>query len=241
MQTTIVEHADALRGKAQKKKRLQEQQERQTDFQNRERDFREHARRLRALVSTYRLFKAHDVDFEERRGTVRETLDLLRKIRDRFQEESTYVIDRQGSLRPLWRKIDSHCQGLRRILEDGWHRYVREHAPGQDEEVLDVLGRIPDFEAPVQRIRKQTKRLLEKKQTLPRTKEDLDAVHELCQSVEKAWQSIGSGDLSEDVIAFIKAAASQSGASLDLLTSGVRDWLEQEGLTESFAVRVGRD
>ena len=240
MPATITERAAALRKQAQRKQRLQEQQERLADFQARERDFREHAGSLATLMQTYRLFEKNGIDFEETRGEVGPTLDRLRKVREQFEEDPGYIIDRQGSLRSLWKRIESHRDGLRLQLDKAWRQHVRDHAPGQDEEVLDVLGRIPDFEKPVQRIRTQASRLERKKETLPRTEEDLQAIHALSESIGEAWQSIGSGELSDDVLAFLKAAASQSGASLDLLTPGVRDWLEREGLTESFAVRVGR-
>lgn len=240
MPTSIAKRADALREQAERKGRLQEQQERLTDFQSRERDFRQRAQRLGRLMQTYRLFEKQEVDVEETHGMVGKTLDLLRRVRSRFREDSAYVIDPQGSLRSLWRKIDSHCKGLRLRLKKGWGRYIQEHAPGQDEEVLNVLGRIPDFEKSVRRIRTQASRIEQKKGKLPRTEDDLEAIHDLSQSIEEAWQSIGSSELSEEVLAFLKAAASTAGASLDLLTPEVRDWLEHEGLNESFAVRVGR-
>ncbi len=71
----------------------------------------------------------------------------------------------------------------------------------------------------------------------PKNSEDFDRVDKLIEQLKQSLESLSSERIPEDVQRFLKAAA-KSGASIDLLTLEVKEWLIQHRVAESLRIRL---
>jgi hypothetical protein len=60
---------------------------------------------------------------------------------------------------------------------------------------------------------------------------------EATAQLRSAWSVLDVANLSEEIVAFLRAANSAQGAPLDSLTEQVREWLEQRGAAGYYVVR----
>jgi ribonuclease D len=72
---------------------------------------------------------------------------------------------------------------------------------------------------------------------IPKNSEDFDRVDKLIEQLKQSLESLSSDKIPEDVQRFLKAAA-KSGATIDLLTLEVKEWLIQHRLAESLRIRL---
>ena len=67
--------------------------------------------------------------------------------------------------------------------------------------------------------------------------EELDEFDEATAQLRSAWSVLDVASLSEEIVAFLRAANSAQGAPLDSLTEQVREWLEQRGAASHYVIR----
>lgn len=72
---------------------------------------------------------------------------------------------------------------------------------------------------------------------IPKNSEDFDRVDKLIEQLRQSLESLSTDKIPEDVQKFLKAAA-KSGATIDLLTLEVKEWLIQHRLAESLRIRL---
>src|SRR5207253_10028046 len=118
-----------------------------------------------------------------------------------------------------------------------WQKHTNGLARGTNQELLDVLERLPKFRKTVQRIRSLSEKARQAQAELPASKAEVEAFAGLMGEVEAAWQELGGGQAPPAVLAFLKAAISSGGAQLTLLTPAVTTWLSENGLLATFVIR----
>jgi hypothetical protein len=65
----------------------------------------------------------------------------------------------------------------------------------------------------------------------------LDEFDKTTAELRSAWSTLDVAGLSEEVVTFLRAANSDDGAQLELLTVRVREWLEQRGAASHYVIR----
>jgi flagellin-specific chaperone FliS len=71
----------------------------------------------------------------------------------------------------------------------------------------------------------------------PKNSEDFDRLDKLIEQLRQSLDSLSSDKIPEDVQKFLKAAANQ-GATIDLLTLEVKEWLIQHRIADYLRIRL---
>lgn len=71
----------------------------------------------------------------------------------------------------------------------------------------------------------------------PENKEELDRFLLLTDKLRQEYNELATIDLPDEIAAFLRATNSYNGASLDLLTPSVREWLRDKEIYNSFRIK----
>ena len=96
----------------------------------------------------------------------------------------------------------------------------------------------PAFPREVRLIRDRSNRLALTRLTLPKTAEQVRDFDAEAAALQKAWEQLDGGDVPAAVLTFLRAAAGEQGARIELLTDEVRRWLEAKKIARSYSIRV---
>lgn len=218
---------------AKDKQRLQRQVDTIGDYEERKQTLERWAEKLRELVQVYRLFLRNDIPCEEGSSGISETLEQVRELRETYEATAEHIID--TNMRGLGDRIEAHCDGLDRRLENAWEQFLKVERPQSNEQLLDLLGKLPAFSQTVGKIRKLYAELRHVRR--PTTQEHFDNVKDAIEALKNAWATLEANDVPEAVVVFLQHAGSR-GAKLSLLTPEVRAWLKEHGVIDSFAVQL---
>jgi len=218
---------------ARDKQRLQKQVGTIGDYEERKQILERWAAKLREQVQVYRLFLRNDISCEEESSGVSETVEKVRELRETYEASAEHIIN--TNMRGLGKRIDAHCAGLDRRLENAWEQFLKVECPQSNEQLLDLLGKLPAFSKTVDKIRELYAELRHAQR--PTTQEDLNDVKDAVGALQNAWATLEANDVPEPVVVFLQHAGSR-GAKLSLLTPEVRAWLKEHGVIDSFAVQL---
>lgn len=194
-------------------------------------------KRMRPLVATVRTFRAANVAKVDLGEEAKEILATLARAGTAIAECAESLIDpKVFDLAKLAKGIDALAKQLEERLLSEWLRYTGTRIPATKREVLDVLA--PAFPREVRLLRQRAGKLELARDTLPTTAEAIGEFETDVEELQLAWAQVGGGDVPAAVTSFLQAAASHSGASLDLLSDEVRDWLTDHKILASFSIKV---
>jgi ubiquinone biosynthesis protein UbiJ len=75
-----------------------------------------------------------------------------------------------------------------------------------------------------------------RERTIPNT-DDIAAFDDAVSNLRAAWATLDVASLNDDVVAFLRAANSDRGASLSQLTGPVQTWLAERRLESHYVIR----
>lgn len=164
-------------------------------------------------------------------------LNHINTVTSSFNQDPSWIISFnnkpfENALKGLNTELDEH-------ITREWRAYT-ERSRHANTQVLDVLGGIPAFAQTVQKVRGLTARLEQRRNSKPTSEEDFLNFDELVRQVDAAWGELGSDEVPPDVERFLRAAGGREGAPLDLLTEGVKEWLETREIDASFRIRMAQ-
>lgn len=218
---------------AKDKQRLQQQVDTIGDYEDRKQTLKGWATKLRGQVQVYRLFLRNDIPCEGGSSGISDTVEQVRELRETYEASAEHVIN--TNLRGLGQRIDAHCAALDRRLDNAWQRFLDDERPQSNEQLLDLLGKLPAFSKTVGKIRKLYANL--RRVRRPTNQEEMDKVKGAIAELKNAWTTLEANDVPEAVVVFLQQAGSR-GAKLSLLTPQVRTWLKEHGVADSFAVKL---
>ncbi len=128
---------------------------------------------------------------------------------------------------------DKAMRELERRATIAWQRYTAEKMPDISAEVLTALEDDPTV-AKMIRLSEGLRRLRDRPIPSPDVMYQFD---EATAQLRSAWAVLDVANLSEEIVAFLRAANSAQGAPLDSLTEQVREWLEQRGAAGHYVIR----
>lgn len=163
------------------------------------------------------------------------SIALIRKIRETLRDDPLSMTKKQ-TLLGMTRTLNSFAKKGSAAAEATWEQYMPKARPIVDTNQLAQAEDQEDFKTVALKLRNRAKYAEEIGKKPPANEEDF-------VEIESAWDDI-RGMISElpeiardpKVQEFLKAANSQGGASIDLLTDEVREWLHENNIAEKYRI-----
>lgn len=131
--------------------------------------------------------------------------------------------------------FEAHMNAFEQGLKDTWRKYCDSLAPGVQDEVLNVLGRLSSLRDPVKRLQSQRDAIEKGRRTLPQSTQDVAQVRSAAKIVTMEWSRLAGDGLPPAVLTFLKGVMT-NGATLDTLTPEVLAWLRERQLQHLFRI-----
>jgi hypothetical protein len=132
--------------------------------------------------------------------------------------------------------VDKAIRELERQAASDWQRYAARRAPETSSEVLAALAADPQAGKAVARIGRLSDTISRLRERHVPTPEELDQFDAAAAEIRSAWSTLDVMSLSDEVAAFLRAANSDRGAPLGLLTTSVLDWLQQRNAVDRYTI-----
>lgn len=127
---------------------------------------------------------------------------------------------------------------LDQYISESWREYTN-RARQTNQQDLEGLSLIPTFAGIVQKVRILLIQIDSCRKSKPTGEEDFEKFDQLVADIEDAWSELGPTDIPAEVTEFLRAAGSRDGASIDLLTTTVKEWLTVKEINNSFRIHMG--
>ena len=193
--------------------------------------------RIGPLVAAFRTLRDTKISVCNHGLIATDLIATLAQARKAFVERAESLIDTKVfDLARFSKRIETLAKDLEEQLRSDWLRYAQGRIPATRREVLDVLATA--FPAEVLLLRQCAEKLELACKDLPITQSAISEFETDVKALQDAWAQVGGGDVPVAVTSFLQAAASPSGASLDLFSDDVRSWLSNHKILTSFSIKV---
>lgn len=235
----LLEKSKQLIELSDKKINIQENNRQREGFETRRNELKDMMNQIIPLINLFKLFQSRQlVDaslVNEIINQVDQLLSDINFVKDNFNQDSQWILDNQKfKAKDFKRNINSLMNKINQRLQILWESYKINKLPSTNEEILRLLGGINAFKSTVERVNYLRRQI---PQELPTNEAEFQKIEETINNLKQTWESLSSENVPENVIRFLRAAASQ-GASLKLLTPDVQSWLDEHQITNSLRIRL---
>lgn len=136
----------------------------------------------------------------------------------------------QGAVERVLRDLERRAAGA-------WQRYTLQVTPETSQEILAALSSDPSARSTVLTIRRLSESVRKLRERPLPTAEDIAHFDAAVAELRSAWSTLDVASLNEDVVDFLRAANSDQGAPLSLLTAAVQSWLAERHLESHYVIR----
>lgn len=188
-------------------------------------------------VKALRLFRERGMIAFDFSPSVSELLNFIDTILSQYQEDSEWILNNKnfrGEFLKL--NINKIKTTLEKQLLQAWKNYLNREMPSSNPELLNLLSQVEAFKSTVQKIRQLDSQI--QRDQFPKYQEELDHTNNLIQQLKNTWDTLNAENVPDEVLKFLKAAASSTGASLDLLTPTVQIWVKDHHLSNTLRIRL---
>lgn len=235
--------ADALTTRIEDRQRLAEQQELYDGFHTQCDAVARLLEPLERSVTTWCVFFARGLVTKAALPEARAARHQVQALSAAFAESPATIVgpQRMNGLRSAVARVTAALND--QVLE-AWTEFATGRIPNVNDEVLTVLARIPSLQHQVARVRDGRRSLLASASIPPAGATDaeitaaIDDFERRAASVTAAWELFDTEPLSAEVLQFLRLAGGPAGAPIGSLTRSVQNWLQENDLTSSFAVRA---
>lgn len=133
--------------------------------------------------------------------------------------------------------VDRALRELERRAAGAWQRYTVQVTPETSQEILAALASDPSARTTVIAIRRLAESVRRLRDRQVPTPDELAEFDTAVADLRAAWSTLDVASLNDEVVAFLRAANSDRGAALALLTEPVRTWLAERHLESHYAIR----
>lgn len=222
---------------------LRKRAEQANDFERRANDLTAPAHEFQKLDFTIDVAARHSIAVPALdRGLIGSLHQRIADIQVRYAEDKTIVLDpfpNENVKYVLIQPLQQLPTKASSALLNAWQAWARQLLPSIDTEVLDILGGIASLKGSVDTVRALRREADMACGCLPTSDDDINHVKQLADSIRTAWHNLAGEGVPTDVLAFLRAAGSRDGASFNILTTTILDWLTTHGLQDSLRVRMG--
>lgn len=205
-------------------------------FQSKQKQITEAVITIQPVVVALKAFRKRDILLNiDVASKVNEILNIVVEVENKFHDNPDSILDFKVS--NLKSKIETLKKMLEQQLKQSWEMYLNENMPSTNNEVLNIMAKFDEFKQPVDEIRSLDKEI--KAINYPKNDIEFSTYEGKIKQLNLCWDVVESDRLSETVLQFLKDAANPNkGASLNLLTSEVKDWIEKYNISDSLKIRL---
>lgn len=166
-------------------------------------------------------------------ANLRQTLSTIVSDYEKDPENLLKIDNKQT----FWNPLKNYPNRISQDLELSWKKYAQNILPRLDNELLGIFEKLPSTRAQVRNICQLQQQAQQLAVYLPSGDDDIQKFVNLSNSIRQSWQNLEATEISPAVMDFLKAACS-AGASLDLFTDEVRQWLSEHRLIQAFSISL---
>lgn len=133
--------------------------------------------------------------------------------------------------------LDSAIREVEQRAATTWQRYIAQNTPETSPAILAALAADPDAQVTVRDLKRFGEALRRLRELPIPTIQQLNEFDTTVEELRAAWSKLDVAGLDDEIVAFLRAANSDSGADIELLTSAVRQWLEDRGASSHYVIR----
>ncbi len=165
-------------------------------------------------------------------------------LKVRYAQDKNVMIEpfpgedaRQILIKPLG-KLPAQAKDA---LQLAWEKWAREklQLPENHNDILTILGRITALRASVSSIRNLISDAERICKQLPDNDDVVVRIMKLGSEISVAWQNLAGEGIPDQVLDFLRATGSASGAAYNALTPEVLKWLSDHELQNALRIRMG--
>lgn len=191
---------------------------------------------LEPPVRSLQAIKAKGLDCPQLTQETAKTRAALDDLISKFQSDPAQLTQPQ-ILNVLAREIPNLSIRLKGDLRDIWRQHVKENTPTTNKELLDVMGKLPNFRSTVISLRNLSQEIDQLKEQLPESTAKIDEFENKAAAMIDYWNQLSGGGIPPDVLTFLRESV-KLGASLDSLNNEVLSWLADNNMKNYFKIRV---
>jgi hypothetical protein len=233
----IIEEASNLLVLADRRHELQQLVAEAKKYLTRRQQIESARARLQRAVETAALFRTKSVGLVEPPANVASVSKLAVDTAVEFAASPSATLDSLGDVE---KRVGVLVDRIDLVLQELWRNYARANARSDNNELLDVLEKIPDFRAAMLKIRALLSQLQLHTSNVPAAAFALDAFHATLAAISAEWSALGSDAVPATVVEFLRKAVSTDGAHLDAVVSdpAIFTWLNDKKLMQAFRIKL---
>ncbi|RUT08309.1 hypothetical protein DSM106972_014770 [Dulcicalothrix desertica PCC 7102] len=202
-------------------------------FKSKQRQINEAVNTIRPVIEALKAFRKREI-LNDVAPTTSDLLATITEAEKKFNENSDSIIDFKVNT------LKSRIETLKKILEQqliqSWKTYLNDNMPSTNNEVLNVMAKFDEFKQTVNEIRNLDKEI--KEVNYPKNDAEFTKHEGKIKQLKLCWD-VESDKFPETILQFLKDAANPNkGASLNLLTTEVKDWIEKYNISDSLKIRL---
>lgn len=152
-------------------------------------------------------------------------------------DRASAVSDTSGFGQRFKRPLEGVCAKTEAAAADAWRRHVDATWPRVNQEMMHVLRRVKGFAGSVSTVLDLHGKRERYRATAPNCEEDIRRYRAAVEALQDALRSLGSDDLPDHVVRFMRRAGT-GGVPLDELTTETVDWFKAHDLLGQFVVKT---
>jgi hypothetical protein len=133
--------------------------------------------------------------------------------------------------------LDSAIREVEQRAATTWQRYIAQNTPESSPAILAALAADPDAQVTVRDIKRIGEAIRRLRELPIPTIQQLNEFDATVEELRAAWSKLDVAGLDDEIVAFLRAANSDAGADIELLTSAVSQWLEDRGASSHYVIR----
>lgn len=206
-------------------------------FKTRQEQITEYCNQVLEVVEPLRLFRSKGLISGDFAPVVENLLELVQSTLKEYQQNPECIIDSQNFSRAKFQSsINKLTSTLKQQLLQAWQSYLTRNLPSLNSDLLNVLWKVDAFQPTIHKIRQLNIQI--NRDVIPKYQEQFDHAERLIQQLNDTWNTLNAENFPEDVLKFLRAAGSNTGASLDLLTPTVETWIKEHHLSNTLRIRL---
>ncbi|MBH8566785.1 hypothetical protein I8748_32340 [Nostoc sp. CENA67] len=232
----LLEKSQELIDLSQRRKSLQKFAGNLQIIQTRQKQIADAIATIQPLVEALKAFRQRGINNINFTQNVESILSFVINAEENLQNNPDWILDNKNFKGNF---LKSNVENLKTTLEQqlsaAWKNYRDQKMPSTDNEILKFWSEVEASKRTVLQIQIIDREI--KKVIYPKNNDEFESCERKIEQFNYSWNSLNSSELSEAVSRFLQAV-SDKGAPLNLLTPEVQDWINQNGISDSFKIRL---
>lgn len=206
-------------------------------FETRAKQLEELAARLSVSVGAVALLKSSGIDVAVKVNAGGFLVAAAEMKHSMATQRSAALSDTSGFGQKFKKPLEGVCTEIGSAAADTWKRHVNGTWPPVNLDIMHVLKGLRGFAESVTRVMDLQKCRENFLATPPNSELDIGRYREAVETLQNALRSLGSEDLPDHVLGFMRRAGT-GGLPLDELTTETVEWLKAHDLLGQFVVKT---